>query len=99
MKNDNTNYSTDIRDIFEFRIDLDEFEPVNILIGNKEKIYKIDYFLNEEFCSISSNYINLYNTKFKIKFSESNSLKILDYNFIPDTQQFAFLSMEKLYIC
>jgi hypothetical protein len=32
MKNYNINYSTDIGDIFEFKIDLDEFDPVTIFL-------------------------------------------------------------------
>jgi hypothetical protein len=100
MKNDNIVCSTNIGDIFEFKLDLDEYEPVNYFsLGNKEEIYKIDYFLNEEFCLLSTNYINFYDTKFEKKFSQSNTQKIIDYNLIPETQRFALLSEKKLSIC
>ena len=47
---DNTNYSTDIGDIFEFRIDLDEFEPVNILVQvTKKRFIKLTIFLMRNF--------------------------------------------------
>ena len=100
MKSDNIVCSTNTGDIFEFKIDLDEYDLVNYFsLGNNEEIYKIDYFLNEEFCSLSTNYINFYDTKFEKKFSQSNTQKILDFNLIPDTQRFALLSEKKLCIC
>jgi len=100
LKNDNIICSTNIGDIFEFKIDLDEYEIVNYFsIGKNEEIFKIDYFLNEEFCSISTNYINFYDTKFEKKLSKSNSKEIIDFNLIPETQRFALLSKSKLYIC
>ena len=101
MKNDNIICSTNIGDIFEFKIDLDEFEKINYFsLGNNEEIFKVGYFLNNEFCSISTNYINFYNTKFEKKnLSQSNTQKIIDYNLIPDTQRFALLSEKKLLIC
>ena len=99
MKNENLVCSTNKGDIFIFEIDLDGYNQLNhILINDNEEIYKIDIFGSKLLCSLSSNYIKLYNDEdFQEKYSFKNLSQYIDFVYIPFRNIYAFLSYKGLF--